>query len=367
MGEIRILITTDNHLGFKEKDLIRGDDSFKALEDILDIPSRYDVDLILILGDLFHEANTSLSTIDRCMGIMQQKVGRIKAYGDVLDLDIVDSLKLDFNTVPVVIIHGNHDPPIGDMKTGSLDLLEKAGYIKYIGKFVNYENLLIEPFIIKKGKLRIGIYSLGHLKDTMLNYFLREHRIKFVKHDSLDYKILMIHQNRYRGPKLGCPAKNCFDVSTLPPDFFDLILWGHEHQCYKELIHMTEFNLHVYQPGSSIATSLSKMEAIEKHVGILTFTKERLDLKPIRVNFQRRMIVEEFVLKELINESTLNIISEEIIQSYLVTKYMLREEDDPAKLPLIRVKIFMNDTDQLNQIELEGMFEKYVANKRLAK
>lgn len=130
---------------------------------------------------------------------------------------------------------------------------------------------------------------------------------------------------------------------------------------------MTEFNLHVYQPGSSIATSLSKMEAIEKHVGILTFTKERLDLKPIRVNFQRRMIVEEFVLKELINESTLNIISEEIIQSYLVTKYMLREEDDPAKLPLIRVKIFMNDTDQLNQIELEGMFEKYVANKRLAK
>jgi double-strand break repair protein MRE11 len=364
MDDIRILITTDNHLGFKEKDTIRGEDSFKAFEDVLDIPSRVDVDLILILGDLFHEANTTLSSIDRCMSIMQQKVGRMQNYGNVLDLENLDPLKMDFNTVPVVIIHGNHDPPIGELKTGSLDLLEKAGYLKYIGKFFQYDNLSIEPFIIKKGKFNIGVYSLGNLKDTLLNFFFREGRIKFVKNHSLDYKILMIHQNRYRGSKNGCPSKNCFDIGVLPPKFFDLILWGHEHQSYTELIRMDEFDLHVYQPGSSIPTSLSMMEAVEKHVGILTFTKKGYVLAPIRINFQRKMFVEEFALKDLMKGVSSGTKPEEVIRSHLITKFMLKEELDKAKLPLIRVKIFMTESEQLNPIELEFMFDNLVANKK---
>jgi double-strand break repair protein MRE11 len=32
---IRILIATDNHLGYLEKDPVRGDDSFAAFEEIL--------------------------------------------------------------------------------------------------------------------------------------------------------------------------------------------------------------------------------------------------------------------------------------------------------------------------------------------
>ena len=32
---VRILIATDNHLGYQEKDPIRGNDSFEAFEEIL--------------------------------------------------------------------------------------------------------------------------------------------------------------------------------------------------------------------------------------------------------------------------------------------------------------------------------------------
>jgi len=38
-----ILIATDNHLGYLEKDPIRGDDSFKAFEEILTIAQKKEV------------------------------------------------------------------------------------------------------------------------------------------------------------------------------------------------------------------------------------------------------------------------------------------------------------------------------------
>ena len=39
----KILVATDNHLGFMEKDPIRGDDSFKAFEEILAIAKKNEV------------------------------------------------------------------------------------------------------------------------------------------------------------------------------------------------------------------------------------------------------------------------------------------------------------------------------------
>lgn len=36
-SEIRFLIATDNHLGYLEKDPIRGNDSFRSFEEILKI------------------------------------------------------------------------------------------------------------------------------------------------------------------------------------------------------------------------------------------------------------------------------------------------------------------------------------------
>ena len=33
----KIFISTDNHLGYKENDSIRGDDSFEAFDEVLDL------------------------------------------------------------------------------------------------------------------------------------------------------------------------------------------------------------------------------------------------------------------------------------------------------------------------------------------
>lgn len=53
---IRIMVATDNHLGYAEKDAVRGEDSFTAFEEILEMAVSEDVDMILLGGDLFHDA-----------------------------------------------------------------------------------------------------------------------------------------------------------------------------------------------------------------------------------------------------------------------------------------------------------------------
>ena len=50
-----ILITTDNHMGFREKDPIVGEDSFNAFEECLEIANELNVDFVLLGGDLFHD------------------------------------------------------------------------------------------------------------------------------------------------------------------------------------------------------------------------------------------------------------------------------------------------------------------------
>ena len=61
----RILIATDNHVGFMERDPIRGYDSFAAFEEILATARRENVDCVFLAGDLFHENKPSRYTLWR--------------------------------------------------------------------------------------------------------------------------------------------------------------------------------------------------------------------------------------------------------------------------------------------------------------
>jgi len=57
------LISTDNHLGYKENDKIRANDSFASFHEILKIASGTpNLDFLLLGGDLFHEHKPSRKT-----------------------------------------------------------------------------------------------------------------------------------------------------------------------------------------------------------------------------------------------------------------------------------------------------------------
>ena len=59
----KILIATDTHLGYKGEDPIRGNDSFRTFEEILQIGRRENVDFMLHAGDLFDENKPSRTTL----------------------------------------------------------------------------------------------------------------------------------------------------------------------------------------------------------------------------------------------------------------------------------------------------------------
>jgi double-strand break repair protein MRE11 len=68
----RILVATDNHLGYMEKDPVRGQDSFRTFEEILQYAHQFDVDMILLGGDLFHDNKPSRNTICKTIELFRK-------------------------------------------------------------------------------------------------------------------------------------------------------------------------------------------------------------------------------------------------------------------------------------------------------
>lgn len=82
------------------------------------------------------------------------------------------------------------------------------------------------------------------------------------------------------------------------PEFLDLVIWGHEHECLIEPRYNPEMSFHVMQPGSSVATSLMPGEAVPKHVAILSITGKEFKSEPILLKEVRPFVMREIVLQD---------------------------------------------------------------------
>lgn len=195
--------------------------------------------------------------------------------------------------------------------------------------------------------------------------------------------ILIIHQNRFKGIRPGVPYKNCIHTSMLP-DFFDLVIWGNEHESSDELIEDQVKNFYVYQPGSSVATSMNAAEALPKHAGFFeVYEKKNFRFVPIKLKNQRPLYVKNIELDQLLehkkglkNSKRLDLEEDtEEIEKEIV--YKLEEEinqlleEHEAKLatqrsmkvpPLIRVKVEYTGFDIIRIKQLESKFLGKVAN-----
>lgn len=121
---IRILVATDSHVGYNERDPIRGDDSWKSFDEVMTLARERDVDMVLLSGDLFHENKPSRKALYQTM-----KTLRSNCYGEKpCELEIMSDTSQEFQTgggcinyqdpdinvaIPVFSIHGNHDDPSG--------------------------------------------------------------------------------------------------------------------------------------------------------------------------------------------------------------------------------------------------------------
>ena len=70
---LKIMLATDNHLGYGEKVPIKADDSFVTFDEILEIAIEKDVDFVLLGGDLFHENKPSRQAYMKCLEILRKR------------------------------------------------------------------------------------------------------------------------------------------------------------------------------------------------------------------------------------------------------------------------------------------------------
>ena len=266
------MITTDNHLGYKEEDPILKMDSFDNFEKALVIAKTHEADCILQLGDLFHVSEPSNRTIHLTINILEKNLGRSNIKENVLNIPTHAK-----SSIPFIMINGNHDRPTQIVQnsmeedTSCLDLLEKFGVTKYIGKELDKGVFEIPPFLINKGDIALAVYGIGYQKDDKLNTLFQHKKIKFLDCKEATHRVLIVHQNR---PSLDNPfsSKDTFNFTLVQDCGFDLILWGHEHETFNQIYVHEKTGQKIYQPGSTIATSLSKSEQPKKCVGIIDFS-----------------------------------------------------------------------------------------------
>ncbi|KAG7399543.1 Double-strand break repair protein mre11a [Phytophthora boehmeriae] len=311
---LRILVSTDNHLGYAEKDPVRGDDSFRSFREILQLAQRERVDLLLLGGDLFHENKPSRRTMYETMKLL-----RTYCMGDgAVNFQVVSDQSINFPNfgvvnfedpnfnveLPIFSIHGNHDDPAreggGDatQSLAALDLLSAANLVNYFGKSDKVDAVEVFPVLMTKGSTRVAIYGLGNMRDERLNRMFAQQKVVFRRpSENADdwFSIFVVHQNR---DDKGRGNKNCVPESVIP-DFIDLVVWGHEHECEIDVQESVKGDFFITQPGSSVATSLVEGEAKPKHVAVLEVFAQSFRMSNRELHTVRPFKMGEVILSEI--------------------------------------------------------------------
>ncbi|XP_023160670.2 double-strand break repair protein MRE11 [Drosophila hydei] len=379
---IRILVATDNHLGYAEKDAVRGEDSFTSFEEILELAVSEDVDMILLGGDLFHDSVPSQNAMYRCIELLRRYT-----FGDKpVPLEILSDQSLCFYnavnqsvnyedpnlniSIPVFSIHGNHDDPSGFGRLSSLDLLSTTGLINYFGRWTDLTKVEISPILIRKGETKLSLYGLSHIHDARLVRIFKDFQVTInCPNESEEdwFHLMVVHQNRAdRGPKNYLPE-------DLLPAFLNLVIWGHEHDCRIEPEVNAVRDFYVSQPGSSVATSLAKGESIKKHVGLLEIYKTKFNLKPIPLQTVRPFIFESIDLEDYVDKLNLkegdasikvyNFAIKRVEAMIEQAKSLLTGHPKQPTIPLIRLRLrYTDETYMFNTIRFGQIFGTRVAN-----
>lgn len=303
---IRILVSTDNHVGYSERDPIRGDDSWRSFHEIMCLAQERDVDMVLLAGDLFHENKPSRKSMYQVMRSLRlncygEKPCELQMLGDGSEnfqgaFNHVNYEDPDINVaIPVFSIHGNHDDPSGEGHLAALDILQVSGLLNYYGRTPESDNIHVKPVLLQKGRTKLALYGLSNVRDERLFRTFRSGKVKFYQPGTQKedwFNLLSVHQNHHAHTETGYLPENFL------PEFMDLLIWGHEHECLIDPKFNPEMKFKVMQPGSSVATSLVPGEAVPKHVAILSITGRDFETENIRLKTVRPFVMEEIVLHE---------------------------------------------------------------------
>lgn len=323
--------------------------------------------MVLLGGDLFHDNKPSRKSMyqvmrslrKNCLGMKPCELEFLSDAHEVFEgaFPHVNYEDPDMNiSIPVFSIHGNHDDPSGDGHFCSLDLLQVAGLVNYFGRVPEVDNIQVKPVLLQKGRTKLALYGLSNVRDERLFRTFRDHHVSFFRptqQASDFFNLLTVHQNHYPHTATSYLPENVL------PDWMNLVVWGHEHECIVKPTKNPETGFDVIQPGSSVATSLIKAEAVQKQVALVSITGTDYHCEPIPLKTVRPFVTKEIVLRQIQEfkklqnvknnrEKVTKLLIQEVDkmidqanQDWLelqdVSEDEIQEEDRP--LPLIRLKV----------------------------
>ena len=300
-----IMVATDSHLGYCDRDAVRGTDSFAAFEEVLRLANDRGADFLLLAGDLFHDNKPSRRTLFKTMSLLRRYALSDAAVGFEVLSDQEANFRQSVNYedphvsvgLPIFSIHGNHDDPTregGVEALAALDLLSVANMLNYFGRQEHADRVEVSPVLLRKGNTRVALYGLGNMRDERLNRMWQQKRVRFLRpRDGTYFSIFVLHQNR----DVGRGRNTCVHESMIPA-WIDLVIWGHEHECQIKPRESAVGTFRVCQPGSSVACSLVEGEAKPKHCGLLQVRGAEFRMSPLRLTCVRPFVCDEIVLAE---------------------------------------------------------------------
>eukprot|EP01124_Arcella_intermedia_P010158 TRINITY_DN16696_c0_g2_i2.p1 TRINITY_DN16696_c0_g2~~TRINITY_DN16696_c0_g2_i2.p1 ORF type:complete len:688 (-),score=206.17 TRINITY_DN16696_c0_g2_i2:44-2107(-) len=371
----KILIVTDTHIGYQERDPIRGDDSFSTWEEVLHIAKSQQVDFILHGGDLFHDNKPSRRTLYRtmeairkyCFGDQQVAIQVVSDQAQNFpNFKTVNYQDPNFNiSIPIFVIHGNHDDPSGDGQYSALDLLSVCNFVNYFGKSSSIDDITVYPILMTKGMSKLALYGIGNIRDERLFRTFQQKKVKLkrpVENREEWFSMMVLHQNR-----VAHSPKNYIHEAFFE-SFLNFILWGHEHECNIQPQMASQANFYISQPGSTVATSLSEFESKPKHVGILEIQAEKFRLTPIPLNTVRPYLIEDIVLASVQisnptdNEEITQALTEKVEEMIEKARIQQKELGRPDLKPLIRLKVDYTGYSTISVPRFGQQFVGKVAN-----
>lgn len=375
---IKILVATDIHCGYGENKAIIHMDAVNTFEEVLQIATEQKVDMVLLGGDLYHENNPSRE----CQHRVTQLLRKYCLNENPIALEFLSDASVNFNQsvfdhvnyydqnlnvgLPIFTIHGNHDDLSGKGLT-ALDLLHEAGLVNLFGKHSTIQEFVISPILLKKGETRLALYGLGSQRDDRLVRAFKDESITFLRPNAGAedwFNLFVLHQNRPR--RAMHRSTGNYLPESLIPQFFDLLVWGHEHECkpdpqYVAASEAVGDGFYILQPGSTVATSLTPEEALQKNVFLIKIKGRKFASKPIPLQTVRPMVCDELLLDKIPvecrpatkmdrpkkNDRYIDEMAIEAKLNEMIARAEAKRGPRQPELPLIRLKVIY-DGDWLN-------------------
>lgn len=250
-----------------------------------------------------------------------------------------------------------------------MDILQVSGLLNYYGRVPESDDITVKPVLLKKGTTKLALYGLSNVRDERLHRSFRHNKVRFMRPELYQdewFNLIAVHQNHHAYTSTNYLPENFLQ------NFFDFVVWGHEHECKIDPILNPEQEFYVCQPGSSVATSLCAGEALPKHVGVLSIKDRDWKMRKIPLKTVRPFVMKEFSLsdydeldpKERNKADIIAFLMEKVEEAIVEAREQWFEsQDDPdlntlPPLPLVRLRVDYSSTVGVYELENPQRFSQ---------